>query len=53
MDVVEECFRDRVLSVCALYRPREWMWVDSNSKNRKSTFRRAPSWSQVFIDLYC
>jgi len=30
----------KVHSVCALYRPGEWLWVDSNGTSGKATFRR-------------
>jgi len=38
--------------VRSLLSPGEWLWVDSNGKDGKSTFRRGPTWSWVFIDLY-
>jgi len=30
---------------------REWLWVDSNGKQGKGTFRRMANWSWVFVDI--
>ena len=45
MDVVESVLGEKLLSVCAGYRPGESLWVHSNGVNGKSTFHRRSSLS--------
>jgi len=41
----------KVHSVCVLYRPGEWLWVDSNSTDGKPTFRRPAN--QSWLSKIC
>jgi len=39
----------KVHSVCTLYRPGEWLWVDSSGTNRKPTFRRRANLLWLYV----